>query len=130
MSEPAGDIPLIDDTNPPSPYASSSTSREKSIGLNKKNITQREKQREAIQSTRSKTSKISASSSDKKSVNKPTSRTITKPNQKPIQSSHSKSPGTSLPEKSKLKDRPVSSPTSPEKGGRKANCERPTSGSG
>ena len=130
MSEPAGDIPLIDDTNPPSPTASSSTSREKSIGLNKKNITQREKQREAIQSTRSKTSKISASSSDKKSVNKPTSRTITKPNQKPIQPSNSKSPGKSLPDKSKLKDRPGSSQTSPEKSARNTNFLRPNTGSG
>ena len=117
MSQSGGDIPLIDDTNIPSP------TREKSSEL-KKNIT------EKVQSTRSKTSKISPSSGDKKSVNKPTSRTITKPNQKPIQPSNSKSPGKSLPDKSKLKDRPGSSQTSPEKSARTTNVLRPSSGSG
>ena len=127
MSQPGGDIPLIDDTPPLSPAASS---LEKSRDL-RKNITQKEKERDSIQSTRSKTSKISASSSDKKSVNKPTSRTITKPNQKPIQPSNLKSPGKSLPEKSQLKDRPGSgsSQTAPEKVGRTGNLQRPTSGS-
>ena len=127
MSLPVGDITLIDDTNPPSPAASS---LEKSVELKKRNITQKEKERGSIQSTRSKTSKISAPSSDKKSANKPTSRPIPKHNQKPIQSSISKSPGKSLPEKSKLKDRPGSSQTSLENGGRTGNLQRPTSGPG
>ena len=129
MSLPVGDIPLIDDTNLPSPAASS---REKSVELKKRNITQKEKEKErgSIQSTRSKTSKISGPSSDKKSVDKPTSRTITKHNQTSIQPSVSKSPGKSLPEKSKLKDRPGSSQTSLENGSRAGNVQRPTSGSG
>ena len=127
MSLPGGDIPLIDDTNIPSPTASSgSGTREKSIEL-KKNITQKVS-RESVQSIRSKTSKISATSSDKKSVK--TSRTITKHNQKPIQPSNSKCPGKSLPEKYKLKDRPGSSQTSPEKSARTTNFLRPNTGSG
>ena len=127
MSLPGGDIPLIDDTNIPSPTASSgSGTREKSIEL-KKNITQKVS-RESLQSTRSKTSTISAPSSDKKSVK--TSRTITKHNQKPIQPSNPKCPGKSLPEKYKLKDRPGSSQTSPEKSARNTNFLRPNTGSG